>query len=698
MRHAATAKGTRKKHVSKQNDDYMRGHMYETGEGLPQDDVEAARYYLMAAELGHARAQFSLGVMYSTGRGVERDVQQAATWYRLAAFKGHAEAQFSLGAMYAKGQGVKQDDVESVRWLRWAADNGSTSAQFNVGEMYANGQGVDQDNLEAVRWFKRAANQGHPDARAAIDTMYANERIAPIDHEEAVRWYRTASGGTGDPQYKLGEQYAEGRGVPLNGDEAVKWYHLAASRGHADAQFSLGMLYLEGELVSRNYDNAAFWLQIASTQGHEQARQALQLVKVFVNTDSPYEPDTIRSHRTAAGAGNADSQFVLGSYFSNCTDDGRKHVWKRHFSEALRWLQMAAAQGHTNARSSIDILVASGRMTDGDRNAIAWYETIAGEGDATAAFNLGQMCEFLDTEKAVSWYLAAVDHGHSEAESRLRSLLMEEVLPGAPIAAHGVSATARLWLDATDNNAEAQYQIGMKYRASNNGDVDNTLPEKQEVDEQASLTQNAIYWLKRAANNGHADAQFQLGSMYADGQGIPRDEVEAVRWWAIAADNQHAEARDVLRNLRLPLETIASVNQLQHNASEEVVYAPQIVWDDIGLPTQDTLDSANDPRQAETSSGDVGLNSATPASTAHAKPMSVFETRPQTDSTIAKNIHEANLDDLTMVSISSLERVLREVLASRYGDACIAAVGISELHVTSTRATASGIELTIRVR
>jgi len=38
------------------------------------------------------------------------------------------------------------------------------------------------------------------------------------------------------------------------------------------------------------------------------------------------------------------------------------------------------------------------------------------------------------------------------------------------------------------------------------------------------------------ANQGNAEAQLELGLMYADGQGVPRDYKEAVKWFRLAAD------------------------------------------------------------------------------------------------------------------------------------------------------------------
>ena len=51
--------------------------------------------------------------MYRTGNGVPKDSAEAAKWYRKAAVRGHAEAQYNLGVMYAEGEGVPKDDTEA---------------------------------------------------------------------------------------------------------------------------------------------------------------------------------------------------------------------------------------------------------------------------------------------------------------------------------------------------------------------------------------------------------------------------------------------------------------------------------------------------------------------------------------------------------------------------------------------------------
>ena len=71
---------------------YNLGVMYLNGEGVPQDDVEAVRWYRLAAEQGNAKAMSNLGVMYVDGRGVVQDYVQAHMWRNVAASRQTGEA------------------------------------------------------------------------------------------------------------------------------------------------------------------------------------------------------------------------------------------------------------------------------------------------------------------------------------------------------------------------------------------------------------------------------------------------------------------------------------------------------------------------------------------------------------------------------------------------------------------------------
>ena len=169
------------------------GHMYANGEGVPEDDAEAVRWYRLGAEQGNAAAQFLLGGMYANGEGLPKDNAEAVRWFRLAAEQGNAPAQFLLGGMYANGEGLPKDNAEAVRWYRLAAEQGYAAAQFNLGGMYANGEGLPKDNAEAVRWYRLAAEQGYALAQLNLGLMYANGEGVPENDATAYAWLNIAA-------------------------------------------------------------------------------------------------------------------------------------------------------------------------------------------------------------------------------------------------------------------------------------------------------------------------------------------------------------------------------------------------------------------------------------------------------------------------------------------------------------------------
>ena len=81
------------------------------------DYATALRLWRPLADQGDATAQFFLASSYLLGEGVPEDDAEAATWLRKAADRGYALAQVDLGAMYFYGRGVPQDFVQAYMWL-----------------------------------------------------------------------------------------------------------------------------------------------------------------------------------------------------------------------------------------------------------------------------------------------------------------------------------------------------------------------------------------------------------------------------------------------------------------------------------------------------------------------------------------------------------------------------------------------------
>ncbi|TPW06678.1 MAG: Sel1 repeat-containing protein [bacterium] len=169
------------------------GMMYLSGQGLPQDDFEALRWFRLAAAQGDLDGIVGIADLHRRGQSVERDEAEADRLYRLAAEQGHAGSQAIVGGKYEMGFGVPQDYVEAARWYRLAAEQGHIGAQAGLAIFYENGTGVERDEVEAYKWFLIAASiggymlAGLPDEIAAKLTP---EQLAE-GRRRAAAWQRS---------------------------------------------------------------------------------------------------------------------------------------------------------------------------------------------------------------------------------------------------------------------------------------------------------------------------------------------------------------------------------------------------------------------------------------------------------------------------------------------------------------------------
>ena len=85
-----------------------------------------------------------------------------------------------------------------------------------------------------------------------------------------------------------------------------------------------------------------------------------------------------------------------------------------------------------------------------------------------------------------------------------------------------------LLLAADQGHAEAQNNLGEMYHDGEG--VDRDLAE-------------AVKWYQKAAENGFVEAQFDLACMYEEGNGTEENQKEAIKWFTLAADQGHILAQ-----------------------------------------------------------------------------------------------------------------------------------------------------------
>ena len=58
--------------------------------------------------------------------------------------------------------------------------------------------------------------------------------------------------------------------------------------------------------------------------------------------------------------------------------------------------------------------------------------------------------------------------------------------------------------------------------------------------------ETALQRLRTSAEQGDANAQYELGSMYRDGEGVPKDSAQALQWYSKAAEGGDIRAQSDL--------------------------------------------------------------------------------------------------------------------------------------------------------
>ena len=148
-----------------------------------------------AARQGNVELQLDLGYKYYTGDGVPQNDAEAVRWFRMAANQGDAYAQYTLGIMYFDGVVVPQNYTEAARLYRMAANQGDANAQANLGLIYHYGFGVPKNYLQAYAWYNIAAAQGDETAKEFLENITKKMTTADITKaQELSREYWEAYG------------------------------------------------------------------------------------------------------------------------------------------------------------------------------------------------------------------------------------------------------------------------------------------------------------------------------------------------------------------------------------------------------------------------------------------------------------------------------------------------------------------------
>lgn len=218
-------------------------------------------------------------------------------------------------------------------------------------------------------------------------------------------------------------------------------------------------------------------------------------------------------------------------------------------------VRRSAQHGDVYAQYTLARMYADGKGVEQDKaEAARWYRETAGQDHIEAQFILGTLYEHgdgvpQDDKEAFQWYSSAARAGHDKAQNTLTKdkwralaarLEHRHHTEETPIPEEEPQETVdRQIIDnylakAQEGDLDAQYNLGIIYY--NGQGVPKDYKE-------------ALNWFLQASQQGDADAQYNLGIMYGRGEGVAKNREESIKWLQMAAEQNHGEARNILKRL-----------------------------------------------------------------------------------------------------------------------------------------------------
>ena len=116
---------------------------------------------------------------------------------------------------------------------------------------------------------------------------------------------------------------------------------------------------------------------------------------------------------------------------------------------------------------------------------------------------------------------------------------MKRILLFVAVATLSLSATAQKSFDevkkaAQKGDAQAQYELGEMYEYGEVTAIDYA---------------EALKWYKKSAKQGNANGQYGVGRIYSNGLGVEEDCVEGMKWYMLSAEQNNSQGQRGVGNL-----------------------------------------------------------------------------------------------------------------------------------------------------
>jgi TPR repeat protein len=235
----------------------------------------------------------------------------------------------------------------------------------------------------------------------------------------------------------------------------------------------------------------------------------------------------------------AFAQFYMGLMYQN--GEGVP----QDYETAIKWFTLAAEQGIANAQFNLGQIYRKGEGVPQDyETAIKWFTLAAGQStDFTTVlqeWGPSTSSEFEEQGSVNAQNALGEMYRNGEGVSQDYETAIKWYFSAAARSSDFTIALKEFTRLAEKGNADAQFYLGFMYR---NGEG---VPNEDSEDSLVIYgvpydDETAFKWYTLAAEQGHSDAQVAVGYMYRSGLGVPQGPVEhhyetAIKWFTLAAE------------------------------------------------------------------------------------------------------------------------------------------------------------------
>lgn len=300
--------------------------------------------------------------------------------------------------------------------------------------------------------------------------------------------------------------------------KACSMFQELSVNGNSDANYLYSLFLFTGTVVNEDRAKAIELMSVSAASGNKDAIRTLNEIK---NS----EKDTDSLIRLKFKGIQCDTKACAELF--DIYDNGMKYVKKDH-AEAVRWYTVNADKGEAKAQNIIGFMYLMGKGIPKDcEKAKFWLMSSAELGNADAMFHLADayyqgINGFKpDLKNALKWYEASAAAGHSEAQHDLAVICTTMRRPD-------FKKAATLFAKAADQGEkDSIYQLGILYAYGQGVPRD---------------SHKATILLTQACELGHSQAMLDYANLKFEGEVLEQDLADAAKWFQKATDLHNATA------------------------------------------------------------------------------------------------------------------------------------------------------------